>query len=105
MEKITWKIKDSWIETKRSHPDKYTDYLFLNGWVKLGKLFPDVKPIYAIGGQFKGSHVYWNNFKPCTFVNSVWEKLFLRMDFGRWFVTITRPDPDCYRNVNIIKEV
>ena len=53
MQTITWKIKDSWTETKKSHPDNYTDYLFFNGWVTLSKLFPDVKPIYAIGGQFR----------------------------------------------------
>ncbi len=102
MKTISWKIKDSWVDTKRTYPEKYTDYLFLNGWVKLGKLFPGVKPIYAIGGQLKGSHIYWNNFKPYNFVNTIWKQFFLRIDFGKRFIIVTRPDPDCYRNVEIV---
>lgn len=102
MKTITWKIKDSWIETKNDHPGEYTDYLLFHGWVKLSKLFPDIKPIYAIGGQLKGSHIYWHNFKACNFANTVWKQFFLRIDCGRWFVTITQPDPEHYRNVEII---
>jgi|SRR3972149_2146065 len=104
MEKITWKIKDSWTETKRSYPDKYTDYLFLGGWIKLSKLFPNIKSIYAIGGHFNGSHIYWHNFKRCDFGNVLqpWKQFLLRIDFGQRFIIITRPDSDCYRNVEII---
>lgn len=104
MQTITWKIKDSWVETKKNHPGEYTDYLFFNGWVKLSKLFDDVKPIYAIGVHVKDSHIYWHNFRPCTFSKAVWKGFFLRIDFGRRFITITRPDEKHYRNVNIIKE-
>ncbi len=83
MQTITWKIKDSWVETKRDHPGEYTDYLFLNGWVILSKLFDDVKSIYGFGGHAKGSCVYWHNFRPCSFDKAAWKTFFLRIDFGR----------------------
>ncbi len=105
MKKITWKIKDSWVETKKDHPDTYTDYLFFKGWLKLSKLFPDVKPIYAIGGHFKGSHTYWHNFRKLNFGNVIqpFRQFFLRMDLGRWFITISRFDQDHYNSVDIVK--
>lgn len=104
---ITWKIKDSWVETKKTYPDEYTDYLFFNGWVKLSKLFPNIKNIYSIGGHFKGSHIYWHNFRRCDFgdVLHPWKCFFLRIDFGRRFIIITRPDPKCYRNVDIVEVI
>src|SRR3989337_3799061 len=105
MEKITWKIKDLWIDTKKSYPDNYTDYVFVNGWVKLGALFPNIKSIYAIGGHFKGSHIYWHNFRRCNFGNVLqpFKQFFLRIDFGQRFIIITPLDSECYRNVDIVR--
>ncbi len=106
MRTVTWKIKDSWTETVKDHPGEYKDYLFFNGWVKLGTLFPNVKNIYGIGGYFKGSCNYWQNFKSYSFNNVLhpFKQFFLRIDLGRVFIIITRPDPECYRNVEIISQ-
>ncbi len=63
-----------------------------------------VKDIYAIGGHFRGSHIYWHNLKSYSFNNVLrpFKQFFLRIDIGRWFIIVTQPDPDCYRNVDII---
>jgi len=104
MKTIRWKIKDSWVETKKDHPGVYTDYLFYGGWVTLGNLFPSVKSIYAIGGHIRGSHLYWHNFRNYDFNNVLnpFKTFFLRIDLGRWFVIITKPQEDKYKNVDII---
>jgi hypothetical protein len=104
MKIVKWKIKDSWVETKRSYPDTYIDYVFCNGWVTLGKLFPDVKSIYAIGGHCKESYLYWHNFRNYDFNNVLrpFKTFFLRIDLGRWFVIVTKPNKDKYRNVEVI---
>lgn len=103
MKKVTWKIKDSWAETKKDHPGEYTDYHF--GWLTFSKLFPDVK-------RFLGYHLDLpgKSYSLCNFQKIEWgayageKRFYLRIDlyFGGWYFTLCRPNPRQYESVEVV---
>lgn len=104
MKKITWKIKDSWEETKRHYPGEYTTYHI--GWFRFERLFPDVKHQFGYHLDLPGK-----SYSLCNFRKIEWGKAFagemrfyLRVDlyFGGWFFTVTRPDREEYGNVDVV---